>query len=183
MRIEVSPSGRAACRGCKKPVAKGELRFAESYSLPGGDEGFRYWHLTCAAQKVGGHLKTALAAYAGDVPDRADLEAMIAKGPKKAQDRPLPHVDRAPTSRAKCMVCDEAIEKDSYRVCVERELEIGMSVTRGAGYLHPKCTSAWTQENLEEGSQVADWMKTMFDNSGLDPAEVTEVTKLVQTGE
>jgi hypothetical protein len=183
MKIEVSPSGRAACRGCKKPVAKGELRFAESYALPGGDEGFRYWHLACAAPKLGTHLKGAMSAYGGDIPDREALEATIAKAPQKTVDRPLPHVDRAPTGRAKCMVCAEPIEKGSHRIAVERELETGAFVTRGAGYLHPKCARGWTRENLEDESQIADWMKAMFDNSGMEQAEIAEVTKLLETGE
>jgi hypothetical protein len=180
MKIEVSPSGRAACRGCKKPIAKGDLRFAESYALPGGDEGFRYWHLACAAPKLGAHLTAAMAAYGGDIPDRATLEAAIAKAPQKGADRPFPHVDRAPTGRAKCMECGEPIEKGSYRIAVERELETGAFVTRGAGYLHPKCAVAWRQENLGDESEVADWTKAMFDNSGMEQPEIEEVTKLLE---
>jgi hypothetical protein len=183
MKLEVSPSGRASCRGCKKPVPKGELRFAESYALPGADaEGFRYWHLMCAAQKVPGNLKTALAAYDGDVPDRAALDAAMAKGPSKAGDRPLPHVDRAPTGRARCMVCDVAIEKGSYRIAVEREVDTGSFITKGPGYLHPKCTLAWTQENLEDNTDVAGWMQTLFTNSGSSQAEIAELTGMLTPG-
>ena len=72
MKLELSPSGRAACRGCKNPVPKGELRFAESYVLPGSDQpGHRYWHLECAAKKLAGPVAQALAAYEGEVPNRA----------------------------------------------------------------------------------------------------------------
>src|SRR5947209_5684823 len=51
-KIEPAPSGRASCRGCKAPIAKGDLRFAEELANPYSDEGgtsFRYWHLACAA--------------------------------------------------------------------------------------------------------------------------------------
>lgn len=181
MKLEVSPSGRAACRGCKKPVAKGELRFAESYVVPGTDsEGYRYWHLLCAAQKVGAHLKTAMAEFTGEIPDRAAIEAALAKPSKgKGADMPLPHVDRAPTARAKCMVCDEAIEKGSYRIAVEREVDTGTFVTKGPGYLHPGCALTWTEDNLESNDAMADWMQSMFTNSGMEQAEITEVTKLL----
>jgi len=180
MKLEESPSGRASCRGCKKPIPKGELRFAESYALPGADaEGFRYWHLMCAAQKVPGPLKTAMATYDGTVPDRAGLEAAMAKGPSKAGDRPLPHVDRAPTGRAKCMVCDAPIEKGSHRIAVEREVDTGSFVTKGPGYLHPKCTLAWTQENLADSDSVAVWTGTLFANSGLTQPEVAELTEIL----
>ena len=43
------------------------------------------------------------------------------------------------------MQCEEAIAKDTFRVAVEREIDTGSMVTRGAGYLHPKCAV----ENLE----------------------------------
>lgn len=183
MRIEASPSGRAACRGCKKPIAKGELRFAESYTVPGTDsEGFRYWHLLCAAQKVAGHLKAAMDAYTDPIPDRPAIEAAMSKGSGKAADRALPHVDRAPTARAKCMVCDVAIEKGSYRVAVEREVDTGTFVTKGPGYMHPQCAFSWTQDNLEDSHHVADWMESLFKNSGMAQPEIAEVTKLLAPG-
>ncbi len=147
MRIETSPSGRASCRGCKVTIAKGVLRFAESYVMPGSDqEAFRYWHLECAAKKLAGGLQTALSAYEGEVPERAALEQAIANAPKKTgKDRPLPHADRAPTGRAKCMQCEAQLEKGAWRVAVEREVDTGAFVTRGAGYLHPGCLLAWAE--------------------------------------
>jgi hypothetical protein len=179
MKIEISPSGRAACRGCKKPIPKGDLRFAESYVVPGTDSmGNRYWHLLCAAEKVAGHLKPVLEAYTDPIPERAALEAAMSKSASKG-DLPLPHVDRAPTSRAKCMVCEEAIEKGSYRIAVEREVDTGTFVTRGPGYLHPKCAFAWTQDNIEDEGAVADWKAAMFKNSGMGDPEIVEVTKLL----
>lgn len=54
-------------------------------------------------------------------------------------------VVKAPTGRAKCMQCEEPIAKDSIRIAVEREIDTGAMVTRGAGYMHPKCVVA----NLE----------------------------------
>jgi len=177
MKLEVSPSGRAACRGCKNPVAKGDLRFAESYVLPGSDQpGHRYWHLECAAKKLAGPLQEALAAYEGEVPNRAALDALIAAAPKKAKDRPLPHADRAPTGRAKCMQCQEPLEKGALRIGVERELEMGANVTKSAGYLHPGCAFAWTEEHLDDGD-VEGWLGRVFSHSELTDAERQELSE------
>src|SRR5579859_3748008 len=98
-KIEPAPSGRAACRGCKAPIAKGTLRFGEEFQNPFSEDGgmaFRYWHLACAAEKLANELSAALAAYDGPVEDRASLEASIA-----AHFRPdMPYAERAGSGRA-----------------------------------------------------------------------------------
>lgn len=176
MKLEVSPSGRAACRGCKNPVPKGELRFAESYVLPGSDQpGHRYWHLECAAKKLAGPVAQALAAYEGEVPNRAAVEALLASAPKKAGDRPLPHADRAPTGRARCLQCREGIEKGALRIAVEREVETGMMTTKSAGYLHPGCAFAWTEEHLDDGDPT-EWLAKVFAQSELSDDDRAELT-------
>ena len=89
MKLEVSPSGRAGCRGCKKPVAKGEVRFAESFTMPGAEDvSYRYWHLPCAAVKLAASLKTAVDAYEGELPERAAIELAIANAPNDHPSRP-----------------------------------------------------------------------------------------------
>ena len=55
-----------------------------------------------------------------------------------------PRIGR-PTGRARCLQCKEPIEKDSLRVAVERELEVGATVQSGAGYLHPACVGAYLE--------------------------------------
>jgi hypothetical protein len=62
------------------------------------------------------------------------------------------------------MQCDEAIEKASFRVAVEREVDTGTFVTRGAGYLHPACVA----ENLENtGGSLEDIVEGIKKNSRL----------------
>lgn len=78
--IEVSPSGRAGCRGCKAKIPKGELRFGEAMEnvfSGSGDATHRWYHLSCAAEKKPALLGPLLEAFAGDVPDRAALAATI----------------------------------------------------------------------------------------------------------
>ncbi|MBA3542444.1 MAG: hypothetical protein H0T79_22705, partial [Deltaproteobacteria bacterium] len=107
----------------------------------------QWHHLLCAAGKHAGELKETLATYDGDVPDREALDKAIEDAIKKGHAKPagFPYIDRAPTGRAKCMQCEAAIPKDSFRVAVEREIDTGAMVTRGAGYMHPGCVV----ENLE----------------------------------
>jgi hypothetical protein len=176
MKLEISPSGRAACRGCKSPVAKGEVRFAESYTIPGGDQpGHRYWHLACAAKKNVTGFTDALSAYEGEVPERETLLALVAAAPKKkGKDLPLPHVDRAPTSRAKCIQCSEPIEKGAYRIGVERDVDAGGFGGRAAGYMHPACVPAYAEEHLGDES-VDDLLAKVFTNAQSSPDEMAEV--------
>lgn len=143
--IEEAKTGRASCRTCKKPIAKGELRLGVEAANAFGDAPSMQWHhLPCAAAKLPAELTEALNSYAGEVPDLASLERAMADAIAKGHARPggLPHVDRAPTGRARCLHCREPIAKDSLRVAVEREVEVGATVQHAAGYLHPGCVAA-----------------------------------------
>lgn len=157
--IEEAKSGRASCRTCRNPIAKGELRYgepAEGSFGEGGEVSYRWHHLKCAATKLPDGLREALAAHAGDVPDSEGLTRLMAEADAK-KPPPFPHADRAPTGRARCQECGEALPKGALRVAIEREIERGMSVTKGAGYLHPACAAAWalahgsTHEALTDG--------------------------------
>jgi poly [ADP-ribose] polymerase len=173
--IEEAKSGRAACRTCKKPIAKGELRFGIETQTQFSDAPSLQWHhLMCAAAKLPAELKAALAEYPGEVANRAEIDAALAEAEKKGAAKPagFPYADKAPTGRAKCMVCSEPIEKGSFRVAVERELEMGASVTRGAGYLHPRCAVA----NLENaGIGIDELIEGLRAHSKLAEAELDGV--------
>ena len=50
--IEEAKSGRARCRGCRKNIDKGELRYGEEAPNQFGDGTAMQWlHLLCAAKK------------------------------------------------------------------------------------------------------------------------------------
>jgi hypothetical protein len=77
---------------------------------------------------------------------RAELETLMAEADAK-KPPPYPHADKAPTGRARCQGCGEGIAKGEVRVAVERDIERGMTMTKGAGYLHPRCAAAWVEQN------------------------------------
>lgn len=173
--IEEAKSGRASCRTCKKTIAKGELRLGIEAANAFGDTPSMQWHhLLCAAGKLPAELKEALGTYEGEVPNREELDKVMAEAYAKGHAKPggFPYVDRAPTGRAKCMECGEPIAKDSLRVAVEREIEVGAAMQRGAGYLHPACVGA----NLENiGGSKEEMVGQLRTNSRLPEADLESV--------
>ncbi|MBN8614705.1 MAG: hypothetical protein J0L92_29160 [Deltaproteobacteria bacterium] len=167
-RLEIAPSGRATCRTCNQTIAKGDLRLGEEYASQFGADGFavRWHHLPCAAKKIPDVLREAMASYEGDIPGREALETTMNEKPvRKSGTGALPSADLAPTGRAKCMKCQEAIEKGTVRIGVERELDTGAFTQKSAGYLHPHCAEAWADEGWESG--FADLIEQVKKNTGL----------------
>jgi hypothetical protein len=183
MKIETSPSDRATCRGCNEKIAKGELRFAETYSLPTGEEGQRFYHLKCGAENARAGFQIALNQFDGDIPNRAEIDAILAAPPKGKAAKgslPYPHADRAPTGRAKCIECEEPIGKGELRVAVEREIDTGAFTTKGAGYLHPACTMAWWEAQEPDGSSPSEFVDKVLANSLLSDAEKAELRSAIE---
>lgn len=173
--IEEAKSGRASCRTCRKPIAKGELRFGEeaenAFGEP-GDTTFRWHHLMCAAQKLPVQLKETLATFEGAVPERAEIDKTIEEAISKLPP-PYPHADHAPTGRARCQGCGEGIGKGEVRVAVERDIDRGMGAQKGAGYLHPKCATAWVES---QGGNHADLTEGLRKNTkDLSPEELDKL--------
>jgi len=170
-RIEISKSGRASCRTCRNPIAKDELRFGEEAANQFGDGGepsYRWHHLACAAGALPDLLKGALETWEGEVPEREKLEQLMSEAAAK-RPPPFPYADRAPTGRARCQACGEAIAKNALRVAIERDIERGMSVTKGAGYLHPACAAGHVEG---QGGNHAELTEGLRKNSRLSDADL-----------
>jgi ribosomal protein L37AE/L43A len=172
--IEESKSARATCRTCRQKIDKGVLRFGEETpnQFDEGTTSYFWHHLACAAAKKPALVKDALASFAGTVPDRAALDAILANAKPKAAagERPYPYAERAATGRSKCMQCDEAIEKGALRVVIEREVDTGSFVRKGPGYLHAACAKAHeSDEALLE--------KVKKNTPELTPADVEELAQ------
>lgn len=181
--IEEAKSGRASCRTCKKPIAKGELRLGVEVTNQFSDTPSMAWHhLACAAAKLPAELTAAMAEYDGTIVNKTELEQAIAVALQQGHAKPggFPYADRAPTGRAKCMQCEQAIAKDTLRVAIERELDTGAMITRGAGYLHPRCAAG----NLERtGGSMEELVQGLRSNSRLTAQDVASVIADVQSGE
>ncbi len=147
--IEMSKSGRAKCRSCREPIAKDVLRFGEEVLDQFGSGGTTHvWHhMECAAKKKPAELKAAIAAFEGEIPEKAALEATIAEAVKTVKPSTFPYAERAPSGRSKCLQCEGTIEKGDLRVAVEREVDTGAFTTKGAGYLHVACASEHTGDD------------------------------------
>lgn len=172
--IETAKTGRAKCRACKEPIAKGELRYGDEQPSQFGGESLQWYHLACAAEARPVELQPVLEAYEGEVPGRAELLASL---PANARDIALMKVqkaERAPTGRATCMQCKTAIAKDEWRIVVERELEgIGGGGMRGNGYVHVPCAVAFLQASKEG------LLARVQKKSELTAGDVAELTALV----
>jgi hypothetical protein len=178
-KIEVAPTGRATCRGCKKTIAKGELRFGEEAPNPYSDDGglaFRYWHLACAAGKVANELRDALVGYDGEVDDRAALDAVIETHARPA----MPYAERAGNGRARCKACDQAIKKGELRVAFERVFDSPMGPQKGASYAHPACVARYLERERERGRDAPDRQATwaaVLANSKLGADDLEQVNQ------
>jgi poly [ADP-ribose] polymerase len=159
-RVEIAASGRASCRGCKKPIAKGTPRFAEETLNQFSDEGgmtYRYWHLPCAATKMANEVGAALAAFDGAVDDRPAIDALVAEHWRPES----PYAERASTGRARCRACDETIKKGELRVAFERVFESPMGPQKGAAYAHPRCVGTYLDHERERGREAPDREETI----------------------
>ncbi len=139
--IEPAASGRAKCRGCKQPIAKGELRLGERLPNPFGDGEMTLWfHPLCGAYKRPEPLLAALEITEESVQGK---EALQDAARFSLDHRRLPRLDgaqRASTGRARCRSCRELIPKDSWRIALVY-FEDGRF--EPSGYIHVPCSQAY----------------------------------------
>ena len=115
--LEEATSGRAKCRGCGVTLKKGEWRLGEKLPNPFGEGEMTHWyHPRCAAFK----RPEPFLEVAEDQPAQIDdVEALMEQARVGAAHRRVPRIDGAslaPTGRAKCRHCRDAIEKGSWRI-------------------------------------------------------------------
>jgi len=139
--FELASSGRAKCRGCAKPIAKGELRFGERIPNPYGEgEATLWFHPICAAYKRPEPMLEALAQAENKPPDAAALEPAARAA---TVQRRLPRIDgaeRAPTGQAKCRNCHEPIPRGDWRI---RLVFYEQGRFAPSGFVHLACREAY----------------------------------------
>lgn len=143
--FEPAPTGRAKCRGCGRPIAKGELRFGESIPNPFAEGETTLWfHPLCAAYKRPEAVLQALDEAKESPPDAEALER-VARG--SSAHRRLPRIDgaeRAPSSQARCRSCKEKIERGSWRI---RLVFFEEGRFMPGGFVHIGCRNAYFERD------------------------------------
>ena len=139
--FEPATSGRAKCRGCGRPIEKGELRFGERLPNPYAEGEMTLWfHPLCAAYRRPAALLEALGTTEGSVEGRSALETAAHKS---SSHRRLPRIDgaeRAPSGQAKCRSCRQPIARGAWRVRL-KFLEEGRPAP--GGFVHLECRKTY----------------------------------------
>jgi len=139
--FEPAASGRSKCRGCARPIQRGELRFGERAPNNFGEGETTLWfHPLCAAYKRPQPLLEALAITTDEVPDREGLERAALESVAHERLQRIDGAERSPSGQAKCRSCHEPIERGSWRIRVVF-FEEGRFAP--GGYLHLTCRKAY----------------------------------------
>jgi hypothetical protein len=138
--FEPAPTARAKCRGCGRPIGKGELRFGERLPSPFAEGEMTLWfHPLCAAYKRPESVLQSLGEATEAVPGRDALERAARAS---SAFRRLPRIDgaeRAPGAQARCRSCRERIEKGTWRI---RLLFFEDGRFMPGGFVHVACHRA-----------------------------------------
>jgi hypothetical protein len=138
--IEPATSGRAKCRSCDLPIARGELRFGERQPNAFGDGEMTLWfHLPCGAySRPEPFLETQSVA-----PPEAQQEQLVEAARFGIAHRRVPRLhgaERATSGRARCRSCREPIDKGDWRLPLVFFEEYRFSP---GGYVHARCARAY----------------------------------------
>jgi hypothetical protein len=143
--FEAASSGRSKCRGCGRPIPRGELRFGERLPNPFADGEMTLWfHPACAAYKRPEPLLQALGETLESVPDRERLERAARMS---LAHRRIPRIDgaeRAPSAQAKCRHCREPIVRGTWRIRLVFYEEGRFSQ---GGFVHLDCRKTYFEAN------------------------------------
>lgn len=139
--FETAPTGRSKCRGCARPIERGELRFGERVpNLYAEGETTLWFHPSCAAYKRPQPLLDTLEQTSESLPDRENLKRTALASVAHPRVSRIDGAERAPSSQAKCRHCHEPIERGSWRVRIVYYEEGRFSP---GGYAHLDCRKAY----------------------------------------
>jgi poly(ADP-ribose) polymerase-like protein len=183
--IEAASSGRAKCRSCDQPIAKGELRFGERQPNAFGEGEMTLWfHLPCAAYSrpepfLELHAEASAAADGGATQGAA-TEAQLQQLAEAARfgiaHRRVPRLhgaERATSGRAHCRSCRELIAKGTWRLPLVFFEDYRFNP---GGYLHAHCA-----RNYFETTAILDRVRHF--SPELREPELAEVAGAIEAGQ
>jgi hypothetical protein len=170
--IEPASSGRAKCRSCDRPIAKGELRFGERQPNAFGDGEMTLWfHLPCGAYS---RPEPFLEAHGAAPPEAAD-ERLVEAARFGIAHRRVPRLhgaERASSGRAHCRSCRELIGKGEWRLALVFFEDYRFNP---GGYVHARCARSYF-----ETADLLDRIRHF--SPALDDAEVAELAAAIAAG-
>jgi hypothetical protein len=173
--IEPASSGRAKCRSCDQPIAKGELRFGERQPNAFGEGEMTLWfHLPCGAYSRPEPFLEAQGA--APVEAEAQLEQLASAARFGIEHRRVPRLhgaERATSGRAHCRSCRELIRKGEWRLPLVFFEDYRFNP---GGYLHARCA-----RNYFETAELLDRVRHF--SPELRDAEVAEVAAAIVAGQ
>jgi hypothetical protein len=138
--IEPATSGRAKCRSCDRPIAKGELRFGERQPNAFGDGEKTLWfHQPCGAYSRPEPFLEAQSAAPAEA-QQTELADAARFGIAHRRVPRLHGAERATSGRAHCRSCREAIGKGEWRLALVFFEEYRFNP---GGYIHARCARAY----------------------------------------
>ena len=179
--IENARSGRSKCKGCRKLIAKDDLRLGVLVEGPYG-LGHMWYHVECSAKNVMPKLEEAYASAAWenakvppDVSELPDLEGLrelgakaLAEKAEKAKNRKvIPYAEVVPSDRSKCKHSGEAIPKDSVRIVLGKEAQFGSQVRTSPYQVLPRFALV-ACEDPEVTTEPGDLVELLRQNSKID---------------
>ena len=170
--IEPASSGRAKCRSCDQPIAKGELRLGERQPNAFGDGEMTLWfHLPCAAYS---RPEPFLEAQSAAPTSAAEPLAAAARFGIEHRRVPRLHgAERAASGRAHCRSCRELIAKGEWRLPLVFFEDYRFSP---GGYVHARCA-----RNYFETTELLDRVRHF--SPELREADIAEIAAAIAAGQ
>ena len=171
--IEPASSGRAKCRGCGQPIAKGDLRFGERLPNPFADEGDMtlWFHPLCAAYKRPASLAEVI--DGSRVEEETRLKEIIDFGIAHRRVARVNGLQRASSGRAKCRSCQDMIPKGEWRIPL---VYFDDGMFNPSGYVHAGCVSSYF-----ETTDILDRIRH-FEKEALSDDDLADLAKQISSG-
>lgn len=171
--IERASTGRAKCRACSLPIARGEERFGEALANAYGEGESLFWfHLACAACCRPDSVLPFLAESVAAPDELSRLQRLAEAGIAAPRLSRIARAERATSGRARCRHCRELIAHGTFRIALHG-FEEGRFTSLGT--IHASCAAHYLGA-LPEPSRFS------LPNNELDEAELAAVLEVVREG-